>query len=419
MFDYPLVEGALDFTLSVSVFLCLICYILFLFLESGEKFLFYLMILLLTISIIVGGIVVGLILITTGSEESFLYYLLAIGGTIAGSMFGIITSSKTVREKLFPVQDRLLMRRGHLKYVGGGVLFISLGSFVQLLTPDIPEMLIATVILICIGVFLFFISIAKTREHLREVSLRIIENKMDDLREIDQIKDRIIDISSHEMRTPIAVIKGHFDLLSADERNHHMESESREKSFKAIKRNIGRIERSFANIYDFSAIRREVFNFHFENANLINVINNTINDIRRLIEQKGLSLSVDIENVQEPVSIKMDPVRISQVVRNLLENAIKYSVEGEITVQIKETIEEYIVSVIDQGVGIDENIITTIFDPFKRYSQTAINVKGLGLGLFISKSIIEGHNGRIWANSEGKGSQFYFSLPKNTISWNQ
>ncbi|MFX0185586.1 MAG: sensor histidine kinase [Candidatus Hodarchaeota archaeon] len=105
---------------------------------------------------------------------------------------------------------------------------------------------------------------------------------------------------------------------------------------------------------------------------------------------------------------------MSQVLRNLFENAIKYSSEGEITVHLSETKNEYIVSVIDQGVGIDENSMKNIFDPFKKEIQSAIDVKGLGLGLFICKNIIEGHNGKIWATSEGKGSQFYFSLPKPT-----
>ncbi len=413
MFDYPLVEGVLDFVLSTSVFLCLVCYTLFLFLESGEKCFSYLMILLLVFFLIIGGIVVGLILVTTGVEEIFYYRMLAIGGTIAGTTFGIITFSETVREILFPVQDRLLMRRGHLRYIGGGIVFISLGSFVQLLTFDIPEMLIVALTLICAGVLLFFISIAKTREHLREMSLRIVENQLDDLREIDRLKSQIIDISSHEMRTPISVIKGYFDLLTTDEKKLQLTPEKREQSFKAIKRNIERIERSLANIYDFSDLRRDLFDFHFESTNLVRVLRNTINDMRELIEQKGLALSVDIENIQAPLNIKMDPVRISQVTRNLLENAMKFSSEGEITVQLAETTENYIVSVKDQGVGIDKDTMKTLFDPFKGHNRSAIDVKGLGLGLFISKNIIEGHNGKIWATSEGKGSQFFFSLPKN------
>lgn len=412
LFDYPLVESFLDFLLSASVFLCLICYTLFLFLESEEKMYYFLMSFIVTLFIILGGAIVGLILITTGIEEIFYYNVLAIGGTLVGLIFGSITLSKTVREKLFPVQDRLLMRRRNLRFVGVGIVFISIGSYLQLLTYAIPELLIITVIVMCIGVFLLFIAIAKTREHLREISIRIIENQLDELREVDKLKTQIIDISSHEMRTPIAVIKGHFDLLTTDENNHQMALKARERSFNSIKRNIERIERSLRNIYDFSSIRRELFDFQFENTNLITVLSSTINDMSGLIEQKGLTISFTSDTTLEPSSVKIDPVRISQVLRNLLENAIKYSSEGEITVHLTETSNEYIVSVIDQGVGIDENSMKTIFDPFKGENQSAIDVKGLGLGLFICKNIIEGHNGKIWATSEGKGSQFYFSLPK-------
>jgi signal transduction histidine kinase len=412
LFDYPLVEGFLDFLISSSVFLCLIWYSLFLFFESDEKMYHFIIRFLVIVFIILGVVVVGLILITTGIEEIFLYNVLAIGGTIVGSMLGSITFSKAAREKLFPVQDRLLMRRRNLRYVGVGVIFVSIGSYLQLLTSAMPELLILIVIVMCFAILLFFIGITKTREHLREISLHIIENQLDELREIDGLKTQIIDISSHEMRTPIAVIKGHFDLLTADENSHQMAPETRERSFNAVKRNLDRIERTLENIYDFSSIRRELFDFHFEDTNLTAVLNSTINDMSNLIEQKGLTISFTNDITLLPSSVKIDPVRISQVLRNLLENAIKYSSEGEITVHLIETKSEYIVSIIDQGVGIDENNMESIFDPFKGKNQSAIDVKGLGLGLFICKNIIEGHNGKIWAISEGKGSQFYFSLPK-------
>jgi signal transduction histidine kinase len=71
------------------------------------------------------------------------------------------------------------------------------------------------------------------------------------------------------------------------------------------------------------------------------------------------------------------------------------------------------VSVADQGIGIDKERMKTLFDPFKDHNQSTIDVKGLGLGLYISKNIIERHNGRIWVNSDEKGSQFFFCLPKN------
>ncbi|MFX0124775.1 MAG: sensor histidine kinase [Candidatus Hodarchaeota archaeon] len=413
IFEYPLVEGFLDFLLSASIFLCLIWYSLFLFLESDERIYYFILSFLVIGFSILGVVIVGLILITTGIEEIFLYNVLAIGGTIIGSILGSITLSKTVREKLFPVQDRLLMRRRNLRYVGVGVIFVSIGSYLQLLTPVVPEIIIIIVIVMCFAVLLFFIGITKTREHLREISLRIIENQLDELREIDKLKSQIIDISSHEMRTPIAVIKGHFDLLIANESNHQMAAETRRRSFNAIKRNIDRIERSLENIYDFSSIRRELFDFHFEETNLIPVLNSTINDMSSLVEQKGLTISFTNDTTLKPSFVKIDPVRISQVLRNLLENAIKYSSEGEIAIHLTETNNEYIVSVIDQGIGIDEDSMKTIFDPFKGKNHSAIDVKGLGLGLFICKNIIEGHQGRIWATSEGKGSQFYFSLPKS------
>jgi signal transduction histidine kinase len=408
----PVLDLIISFTTSASVFLCLIFYALFLTLESGKRQQYYLMSLLLMIIIVFGGIGVLMIILGNGITGSLFFYFIAIGGTITGSTLGLITTFKTARQNLFPIQDRILMRRRHLNYVGIGIIFIIIGSFLQLLTFDIPEILVVAAILTSVGVFLLFIAINKTREHLREVSLRIIEHQLDDLREVDQLKTQIIDVSSHEMRTPISVIKGHFEFLARDE---NLTPENRKKSFNAIKRNIERIERSLTNMYDFSTLRRELFDFHFEKANLISVLDNTINDMRGLIEQRGLAISFNVENIHEPSIIMMDPVRISQVVRNLLENAIKYSSEGEITVRLQQTVNKYVVTVTDQGVGIERENLKSIFDPFKDQNKSTIDVRGLGLGLYISRNIIEGHNGKIWATSEGKGSQFYFSLPKIVI----
>ncbi len=412
MFIYPLVEGSLDLIASISVILCLISYTLFLFLESVKKQYFFMMTLLLLFFLIFGGLIVGLIVITTGIDETNYFFLLAIYGTVTGSLLGVVTFFKTARENLFPIQDRLLMRRGHLKFVGGGIIFICVGSCLQLIDYDKLELLIIPIIIISIGIILFFISIAKTREHLREVSLCIIENQLDDLKAADRIKTQIIDVSSHEMRTPIAIIKGHFDLLETDEKKRQMTPENRLNCYDAIKRNIERIERSLANIYDYSEIRRDLFDFHFENANIIRVLNHTIDDMRSLIKQRGLNVSFNVNSDEINPYIEMDPVRISQVIRNLLENAIKYSLEGEIIVNFRETRNEFIVSVEDQGIGINEETMKTIFNPFKDQNLSTIDVKGLGLGLFISKKIIEGHNGKIWAISEGQGSRFFISLPK-------
>ncbi len=111
---------------------------------------------------------------------------------------------------------------------------------------------------------------------------------------------------------------------------------------------------------------------------------------------------MNTENPQEPLNILIDPLRISQVVRNLTENAIKFSKEGEIIVNVTKAKDEFIVSIADQGLGIDDESMKTIFSPFKSH-MSSIDVTGLGLGLFIPKNIVEAHKGRIWVSSEGKG----------------
>lgn len=111
----------------------------------------------------------------------------------------------------------------------------------------------------------------------------------------------------------------------------------------------------------------------------------------------------------------IDPDRIDQVLRNLIENSVKFSDSGEITVTLRNTPHDYVISVKDEGRGIDLENFDKIFEVYRSGENTRIQGRGLGFGLYISRVIIELHQGRIWVESEGegKGSTFSFSIPKN------
>jgi two-component system, NtrC family, sensor histidine kinase KinB len=105
------------------------------------------------------------------------------------------------------------------------------------------------------------------------------------------------------------------------------------------------------------------------------------------------------------------------VMMNLLDNALKYAPEGDIIVRVTEQPEEVQVAVIDHGPGLAPRELARVFDHFYRASQTANGIKGAGLGLFITKAIVEGHGGRLWAESTpGQGSTFTFTLPRSDAS---
>ena len=179
-------------------------------------------------------------------------------------------------------------------------------------------------------------------------------------------------------------------------------------------RNAKRLQRLSNDILDVSKIEGKSLGLNKEDFELNDVVMNAINDItlvRDVLKSKKIKLSY---NPHQDILIKADKGRISQVISNLLSNAIEFTVEGTILVSIEDKISNnnnnktIIVSVKDSGKGIDPSISTRLFTKFASKSH-----KGTGLGLFISKGIIEAHGGKIWGenNPDGRGAKFSFSLP--------
>jgi signal transduction histidine kinase len=183
-------------------------------------------------------------------------------------------------------------------------------------------------------------------------------------------------------------------------------------------RNAKRLHRLTEDILDVTRIQSKSLKLNKELFKLNDVISTVVDEYKNQIEKEGNGIEVLYETAEDNiVLIDADRARITQVIFNLLTNAIKFTKKGTITIksekkeqqQQKEDIQqEVIVSVKDTGEGIHPEILPRLFSKFATRSY-----HGTGLGLFISKSIIEAHGGRIWAqnNSDGKGSTFYFSLP--------
>ncbi len=242
----------------------------------------------------------------------------------------------------------------------------------------------------------------------------IFENlwKQSDLYEQLKINDKMqkefINIAAHELRTPVQPILSLSEILQSDISNNAKQQEFLD----AIVRNAKRLQRLTENILDITRIeshslelRKERFSL---NENIINVIND-MNKQAVLRNNNNKTVSILFEPKQD-IIVEADKVRIYGVISNLLKNAIHFTNEGTIHIAAAEKMDynEVIVSVKDTGEGIDPEIFPRLFTKF-----TTSSVTGTGLGLFISKSIVEAHGGKIWAqnNSDGIGATFYFSLP--------
>ena len=229
----------------------------------------------------------------------------------------------------------------------------------------------------------------------------------------DKMQKEFINIASHEMKTPTQAIIGYADLM----RKH---PEKREDMMQAISRNAIRLQRLTNDILDVTRIDSNTLNLHKERFDLDDLIVSVVQDYVSYIEKENLSVKLLYNfkrDIKEPLFVDADKDRITQVISNLLANAIKFTSkrkDGVISVSAERkknsNQEEVIVSIKDTGEGINPEIQPRLFTKFATASFS-----GTGLGLYISKGIVEAQGGKMWAenNPEGKGATFTFTLPLN------
>jgi signal transduction histidine kinase len=162
---------------------------------------------------------------------------------------------------------------------------------------------------------------------------------------------------------------------------------------------------------DVTRIESQTFQLEKERFNIYELLSDVIKDYTERIksDNKNIELLYEQQNINRPILVEADKGRINQVLSNLLNNALKFTDEGQIVVDAYESNnkKDIIVGIIDTGRGINKDIFTKLFSKFATKSS-----QGTGLGLFISKSIIEAHGGKIWAkNNKDRGSTFMFTLP--------
>jgi two-component system, OmpR family, sensor histidine kinase VicK len=224
---------------------------------------------------------------------------------------------------------------------------------------------------------------------------------VEELKRTDIMQREFINIASHEMKTPTQAIMGFSEMLE-------QYPDRRVEMTEAIKRNAKRLHKLTNDILDVSRIESQNLRLNKEKVNINEKISNAVNDIKNQIRNPD-KLQIVFLNLKEPLYVEADKIRLYQVIANLLSNAIKFSKEGTISIkaQLKDN-NEIAIIVKDPGAGIDIDVMPRLFTKFATRSDV-----GTGLGLYISKNIIDAHGGRMWAanNPDGKGATFGFSLP--------
>ena len=240
-------------------------------------------------------------------------------------------------------------------------------------------------------------------------SNELLEEANEQLKVHDKMQKEFINIAAHELRTPIMPILGEVEIIEEDLDPKTKTVKVEEEQIQLIIRNAKRLDRLSSDILDVTKIESNSLKLEKIYFNLNDVLSNSIRDIQKQVSSGDIGTK-NIKIFYEPVDIKVsgDKERINQVVSNLLSNALKFTDEGFIKIKMENTNNSVMISVEDTGSGIHPEIFPRLFCKFATKSD-----KGTGLGLYISKNIIDAHGGRIWAqnNRSGIGATFFFSLP--------
>jgi signal transduction histidine kinase len=237
-------------------------------------------------------------------------------------------------------------------------------------------------------------------------SNRLLEAANEQLKVHDRMQKEFINVAAHELRTPIMPILGDAQYIERQFDNDDPRIQIEKDQVSSLIRNAKRLDRLASDILDVTRIESKSLKLNKEKFNLKDIVLSNLADIKRF-EYEGSGFP-DLKYTPKDIIVNADKGRLSQVIANLLSNAIKFTDKGVITIETSESDGEVIASIRDSGSGIDPEIFPKLFSKFITKSD-----RGTGLGLFISKSIIESHGGKIWAenNRFEPGATFYFSLP--------
>ncbi|MFW5888293.1 MAG: ATP-binding protein [Patescibacteria group bacterium] len=235
------------------------------------------------------------------------------------------------------------------------------------------------------------------------------------LQRIDESKTEFISIASHQLRTPLSAIKGYLSMVL--EGDFGPVPANQKKALKKVYQSGDRLIQLVENLLNVSRISQGKMVYNFEKTDLREVVDKIVDELSQAAKKK--KIKVDYKKPKKLALVNIDWEKMSEVITNLVDNAIKYTEKGKIVIKLQNA---YINTddpkvrfcITDTGMGVSGDDIKNLFKKFSRAPETSvINTEGTGLGLYVAKKIIEGHNGKIWVESKGKGkgAKFIFELP--------
>jgi len=251
----------------------------------------------------------------------------------------------------------------------------------------------------------------KKLRHEIDIATADLKEANEKLKKLDEAKSEFISIASHQLRTPLTAIKGYISMMLEGDFGQLTEPEhdSLEKVFDSNERLIKLVE----NLLNISRIESGRLQFNFEEVQLEEMVGSVMEELSGSAKKKGLIIEYKKPEAELP-KVNIDDEKIRQVVMNLIDNAIKYTKKGNITVSLRQDGNAIEFCVSDSGMGINPDDLPNLFQKFSRGTGTSlIHTEGTGLGLYVARQMMEAHHGKIWAESQGDGmgSRFCFRLP--------
>jgi PAS domain S-box-containing protein len=255
--------------------------------------------------------------------------------------------------------------------------------------------------------------LAVTQEIARRLALAVDNARLyTQTRDAIRARDEFLSLASHELRNPVAAISGTAQLIQRARERGRLDAATIDRYVGVIERTAAHLASLTEDLLDVGRLQQGRLPLRIGEMNLAEVLRGVV--ARQLARSADLPISLNVQS--DPCSLRADADRLEQVMTNLLENAAKYSPHGgSIDVELTADAESVSVAVRDYGIGFPPSAAERIFEPFGRAANaTERNIPGLGLGLYISRQIVERHRGRLWAESmgEGRGTTFRMWLPR-------
>jgi signal transduction histidine kinase len=247
----------------------------------------------------------------------------------------------------------------------------------------------------------------ESEKKLREQNLKLMK--------LDEIKNDFITMAAHELKTPLISISGYTDYILMKHKSKLTPQII--EDLRTVQRNVKRLELLMDQLLEVMKIDEDKLKLQKEQINVSGLINECLDELSYLINEKNLEIKLDINH---EILLNIDTTRIFTVFTNLISNAIKFTPNyGLIEISANKIDNGYAFKVKDNGIGLNEEELGRLFKKFERLKQPirddriTIKDSGTGLGLYITKGIVNAHGGKISATSEGanKGSSFIFTLP--------